>query len=190
MRCCDWCGSREQTSCPSPEVEADMLEAFHDRLRDLCADDGEGSGESRADLIEIQARQVRALADEFGILKVAGITWEALRAQKPELDVSSEHIVELSPSMGLFGKITVPGRFGLRPAVVSHPAVNLRGDSSLPAVRRSLEAVAATPLEYLQRWRDANAIFHDDVNLASVVEWEDGQISIGRGCKICSVKGF
>jgi hypothetical protein len=60
-----------------------MLKAFHDRLRDrlrdLCADDGEGSGRSRAQHIENEAQQVRALADKFGFLKRARLTWDELR---------------------------------------------------------------------------------------------------------------
>lgn len=156
-----------------------MLEAFHDRLCDLCADDGEGCRKSRADVIEVQTRQVRTLADEFGILKTAEVTWDELCAREPELDLSSEHLVEFSPPDGLVGKTTIPGKFGLMPAVITHLAVNLRGDPSLPATRRAIEPVAGTPLEYLQRWLDANAIFNDDVKLASVVEWADGRLSFG-----------
>ncbi len=59
---------------------------------------------------------------------------------------------------------------------VAHPAVNLRNDPALPASRRALEFVPATPLEYLKRWLDANDLFHDDVN---VVEWSDGRLSFG-----------
>ena len=52
-----------------------MLEAFHDRLRDLCAHHGQGAGLQRDGLIQWQAQQARTLADEFGILKPFETTW-------------------------------------------------------------------------------------------------------------------
>ncbi|HEX2749505.1 MAG TPA: hypothetical protein VHM91_15965 [Verrucomicrobiales bacterium] len=156
-----------------------MLKAFHDRLRDLCADDGEGPRRSRAQCIENETKQVRALADEFGLLKQAGLTWGELLASEPDLDYCTEHIVEFSDDRGRVGKITIPGAFGLIPQVLDFPAVNLRGDPSAPTTRRALEFVPAGPIEYLSRWIDANALFKDDVKLVSVIEWADERLSFG-----------
>ena len=159
--------------------QADMLKAFHDRLRDLCAENGEGAWQTRRQCIEGQAKQVRIAADEIGILSRADIRWEEHHLFEPDLYLGSEHIVELSPERGRVGKLTFPGTFGLMPVVLELPAINLRGDPSLPTTRRTIEFVPATPLEYLCRWLDANALFGDDVLLTSVVEWADGQLSFG-----------
>jgi hypothetical protein len=156
-----------------------MLEAFHDRLRDLCADNGEGSRKTRSAIIEDETFKVRALADKFGILKRIDITFDELKLSDPTLIIGSEHIVELDEVEGLMGKTTVPGGFGLVPKVITHPTVNLRDDPSVPKFRRAVEFVAGSPLEYLQRWIDANELFHDDVKLASVIEWSDKRISFG-----------
>lgn len=75
------------------------------------------------------------------------------------------------------GKTTVPPKFGLIPAVISKPQVNLRADPALPAFKEQIEFIPATPLEYLERWIAANEVFEDDVRLTSVVEWSDGCIS-------------
>ena len=77
------------------------------------------------------------------------------------------------------GKITIPPKFGLIPKIVAHPAVNLRGDPSLPGHRQAIEIVPATPLEYLERWIAANHVFEDDVRLTSVIEWSGGEVSFG-----------
>jgi hypothetical protein len=156
-----------------------MLKAFYDRLRDLCADDGEGSGRSRSQRIEDQTQQVRSLANEFGLLKKAGFTWDELRTDQPDIDYCTEHIVEFSAERGRVGKTTIPPAFGLTPQVIEHTAVTLRGDPSRPSVRRAIECVPAAPLEYLSRWMDANALFGDDVELVSVVEWADAKLSFG-----------
>jgi hypothetical protein len=156
-----------------------MLKAFHDRLRDLCADDGEGAGQTRAQRIENEAKQVRALADEFGLLKQAGLTWDELRTAQPDLDCGTEHIVEFSAERGRVGKTTIPGAFGLMPQVRELPTINLRGDPSLPASHPAIEFVPASPLEYLSRWIYANDLFGDDVELVSVIEWADERLSFG-----------
>ena len=49
--------------------QANMLKAFHDRLRDLCAENGEGAWQTRQQRIESQAKQARAAADQVGILR-------------------------------------------------------------------------------------------------------------------------
>lgn len=71
-------------------------------------------------------------------------------------------------------KVTIPPKFGLIPKVITHTVPNLRGE---PGSRKAIEFVHATPLEYLERWIAANDVFGDDVKLASVVQWADGQIS-------------
>lgn len=158
--------------------KADMLKAFYDRLRGLCAENGASSWASRRERIEGEAKQARAAADEFGILRSAGTEWAKFR-READLHVGSEHVVELSVSRGRVGKMTIPGAFGLMPLIVEHPVVNLRNDPSLPATRRAIEFGPATPLEYLSRWVDANDLFNDDVSLTSLVEWDDGQLSFG-----------
>lgn len=93
--------------------------------------------------------------------------------------VCSEHMVDFSSSRGVVAKITKPPGFGLVPYVRSCPMVNLREPDAAPVMRESVEFAAATPLEYLERWLDANELFQDDVRLVSVIEWADGQVSFG-----------
>ncbi|MCB1234101.1 MAG: hypothetical protein KDM91_03420 [Verrucomicrobiae bacterium] len=83
----------------------------------------------------------------------------------------------MHPASAQVVKITKPPGFGLTPAVLRHRIVDLRGDPSLPEFRRAVEFVKATPVEYLERWSDANAVFSDSVRLASVVAWKDGDVS-------------
>ena len=91
----------------------------------------------------------------------------------------SEHFVEFDEDKARWSKITIPPQFGLTPEVLSSPAVNLRNDPSVPNLKWQIEFVPATPLEYLDRCLNANEVFGDDVQLASVVEWSDGQLSFG-----------
>ena len=85
-------------------------------------------------------------------------------------------MVDLSED-GVVVKITIPPGFGLTPAVVSHPVINLRNEPSFPAERQTIEFLPATPLEYLERWIASNEIFEDNVRIASVVHWSDGKVS-------------
>jgi hypothetical protein len=89
----------------------------------------------------------------------------------------TEHVVELSDEHALVVKITIPPKFGLTPRVLSHPVVDLRQGPAKGGLRRAIEFVAATPLEYLERWLAANEVFEDDVTLSSVIEWSDGEVS-------------
>ncbi|MES2707064.1 MAG: hypothetical protein V4726_10730 [Verrucomicrobiota bacterium] len=57
--------------------------------------------------------------------------------------------------------------------------MNLRDPDAAPLIRETVEFAPATPLEYLERWMDANELFNDDVRLVSVIEWADGQVSFG-----------
>lgn len=88
-------------------------------------------------------------------------------------------MVDFSSREGLVAKITNPPGFGLIPCVLSFSIVNLRDPAGIPKMREAVEFVPATPLEYLERWMDANELFNDDVHLVSVIEWADGQVSFG-----------
>ena len=94
-----------------------------------------------------------------------------------DLHYGTEHAVGSGDLLGLVVKVTIPPKFGLVPKVVRHPLVNLRDDPTVPAFREALEFIAATPLEYLERWVAAIDVFGDDVRLASVVRWADGLVS-------------
>lgn len=158
---------------------ADSLETFHQRLRDLCEDHLQGPGRYRSGLPQDQAQCAVALADELGILRRQAQSWTDFKSSEHGMHLGTEHTVELSSNLGRIGKLTIPPAFGLIPRVVSHPVINLREDTSLPAFRRAIEFLPATPLEYLERWIAANEVFEDDVRLTSVVEWADGQVSFG-----------
>lgn len=58
------------------------------------------------------------------------------------------------------------------------PIIDLRNFSDPPRHREAIEFLDGTPLEYLDRWIANNRVFGDDVKLASVVRWMDGQISL------------
>lgn len=164
--------------CSAPRrAEGDSLEAFHDRLRDLCAHDLEGAGHDRAGLAQDQAKRACALGRECGILSQPGLTWVEFCRNAGEPHLGTEHLVELSGDKHRVFKITIPPNFGLTPKVLRHPVVNLRDDPALPKTRPSIEFLPATPLEYLERWMAANEVFGDDVKLTAVIEWADGQVS-------------
>lgn len=78
-----------------------------------------------------------------------------------------------------YRKTTIPPAFGLVPKVLEIPVVNLRNDPSIPATRKAIEFVHATPLEYLERWAASNEVFGDDVRLVSVIQWQEGFVSFG-----------
>jgi hypothetical protein len=158
-------------------AEGHSLEAFHDRLLDLCANDLSVNLHTRASQSEDQAKRACSLASELGILKQPGITWLEFREAAADLHFCSEHAVEFSTEYSLVAKFTIPPNFGLIPQVLTHPVINLRDDPSLPATRQAIEFVPATPLEYLERWIAANEVFGDDVRLTAVIEWADGQVS-------------
>jgi len=156
------------------------LEEFHDRLRDLCPDDGGDSGNDRSEASAHQAEQACALAGRLGLLIERPNSWGHFRGNETEgLQSGTEHIVEMSDHRDRVAKITIPPGFGLTAAVVERSAVNLRNDPALPSTRACVELVKATPLEYLQRWIAANDVFEDDVRLESVVRWEGGDVSFG-----------
>ncbi|WP_200267722.1 hypothetical protein [Luteolibacter pohnpeiensis] len=59
------------------------------------------------------------------------------------------------------------------------PEIEKLGEPQQQSFREAIEFVLATPLEYFTRWMASNDLFGDDVRLASVIEWGDGQVSIG-----------
>lgn len=154
-----------------------MLKAFYDRLRHICADDGQGAGLAGEGLVEWQAQHARALADEWGILRPADCTWEQWKAEDPDVKYGTEHIFEFVPESGLVHKTTIPGKFGLMPQAVRHPVINPGRAAGPVGFRMTLETRPATPLEYLERWLEANAVFSDAVKLVSAVEWSDARLS-------------
>lgn len=112
----------------------------------------------------------------MGILKRLPHTWEELRDSEADLWIGSEHFVELSPQDERYHKVTIPPAFGLVPMVREFVEPLRFGEWD---VRRAIEFVPATPLEYLSRWQMANELFGDDVRVASVVEWSNGALSFG-----------
>ena len=155
------------------------LETFHDRLRDLCADNFSSHGRHRPCLTQDQAQQAVALARQAGLLREASIGWAEFKATNTDLHYGSEHVVESDEAGEQMAKITIPPAFGLVPRVLEHPVIQLQGAKNLPLIRQAIEFVPATPLEYLERWLAANDVFEDDVRLTSVVQWADGHVSFG-----------
>ena len=90
--------------------------------------------------------------------------------------VGTEHVVELSESEGRFVKLTKPYGFGLVPGI-KRVETKESDPSKLSTIREGLEFFAASPMEYLRRWRAANELFGDDVQLVSVVKWKGGEVS-------------
>jgi len=162
-----------------PDDAADSLEAFHQRLRDLCEDHRECHGPERAGRIRAQAEQALALARELGVLKEPDFTWEEFRTLSSEFRIGTEHMVELDARSGMVGKTTLPPAFGLIPEVVNLPLAEVRPDADRKGFRQAIEFLNATPLEYLVRWIACNEVFGDQVKLAAVIRWTDGLVSFG-----------
>lgn len=166
---------------PTPEngdgIAAHSIEAFLNRLSDLCEADDAGIGHDRPGRAKAEAKQAASVAREFGILKQESESWAEFCQANQDLHFGTEHAVELDPASSRMVKLTKPPGFGLTPAVVRHPVVNLRNDPDLPTHRHVIEFAWATPIEYLTRWADANAVFGDSVQLAAVVQWPDESVS-------------
>lgn len=177
--CCEF--EKKGTSANASEGRhpSDLLETFRDRLHHLCPDDLTGSGRHRTGIAQDQAKQAVAAAGELGLLIKTETVWSDFRHENADLHYGTEHVVESNESGDWMAKITIPPAFGLVPRLVSHPNVNLRNDPSVAAFRHTIEFLPATPLEYIERWIAANAVFEDSVKLTSVVQWGDGQISFG-----------
>ncbi len=163
----------------APVIDRHSLDAFHRQLCELHGVDSTGPGLSREQAIAQQSEHVRALADRLGLLVRRDCTWEEIKNADPGLVHCSEHFVEFDERAGRWSKVTIPPKFGLTPAVVSSPKADLRSDSPQLSTRQQIEFVPGTPLDYLERCLCANEVFHDDVKLASVIEWADGTLSFG-----------
>jgi len=100
------------------------------------------------------------------------------RSEEETLYTGTEHFVDLDEARSRVLKVTIPPGFGLVPCVTASTAINLRSSPGDSAVRKQLELIPATPLEYLNRWILANEVFQDDVRIESVVLWADGLVSI------------
>jgi len=172
-------GFRAANSPDSGGLQADSLETFFERLRDLCQNHGGCLGQGRPERTCTQTEQAIALAAELGILKQPCMTWPEFLALCPEARIGTEHVVELDAQAGIVGKTTIPPAFGLIPDVRKIPLAVLQPDSGQSLFREAIEFVKATPLEYLSRWIASNDVFGDDVQLASVIQWADGLVSFG-----------
>ncbi|RYD47719.1 MAG: hypothetical protein EOP85_04935 [Verrucomicrobiaceae bacterium] len=85
--------------------------------------------------------------------------------------------MDLDAESGLVGKTTIPPAFGVIPLVKKYSIKSANSD--LEKGREEIGFFGATPLEYLSRWISCNEIFNDDVKLAAVIRWSDGQVSFG-----------
>lgn len=146
-----------------------MLEAFSQRLQELRRDHDQSSQTTREQEIKIQAEFASSLARANDFLIEPDYSWEDLRDSK-ECFVGSEHLVDANPDIGRIAKITIPPAFGLIPGVVHL-------SQGFGKIRKTIEAVEATPIEYLKRWIANNDVFQDDVDLESVIKWPDGAVS-------------
>jgi hypothetical protein len=144
--------------------------------------DGTGFGIDRGHIAESQAEQACAEARRLGILNEPDLDWENLwDALTNEAHAGTEHLVELDENQGAVIKFTIPPNFGLIPYIASRPIVTAEDGPSKCAVGHALEFRPATPLEYLERWLDANEVFGDNVRLIRVIRWKDGLISFVIG---------
>ena len=140
-----------------------LLDAFCQRLLEFRRDYGQGPQSSREQEIQIQAEWARSLACENDLLIQPDFTWQSLRDAK-DCFVGSEHFVDANPEIGRIVKITIPPAFGLLPGIVEI-------SQGYGRVRSVIEAIDATPIEYLKRWIANNDVFQDDVHLESVIQW-------------------
>lgn len=76
-------------------------------------------------------------------------------------------------------KFTVPSGFGLTPKLLHHVQAHADLRPELQSTKPSIEFTPATPLEYLTRWKACNDLFHDDVQLTTVILWSDRRVSFG-----------
>lgn len=160
--------SEAQQDRSTNRLQSNSLEGFIERLQELRRNDGYGSELTRDLEIQIQAKHALTLAREDGILVIPTFTREELLKEE-QFFIGSEHWVDIDLQTSYVAKITIPPAFGLIPGLIQHRGV---------IERRSIEAVYATPIEYLQRWVASNEIFGDDVRLQSVIQWQDGLVSM------------
>lgn len=88
-------------------------------------------------------------------------------------------MVELDPQSGLVAKTTQPPGFGLIPSLRKLPIVESLRSPTPNAFKQVIEFFPATPLEYLARWSASNDVFGDDIQFVTVIQWQDGVVSMG-----------
>ena len=154
------------------------VETFFNQLRELCPNDSSGIGTDRGRSKITETEQAVALARANGLLVESPQSW--IEFSEGSADDScargTEHFVNFEESHSDVVKLTTVPGFGLTPRIRTFEVPNLREPES-PTIRRQIEFERATPLEYLQRWICSNEVFEDDVRLASVVSWADGNVS-------------
>lgn len=150
---------------------------MQDRLRDLGAQDGDRAGQGSGESGASQTERLLSVADEFGILNESDLTWSEFFDSIPDEQKGSEHVVEFDFRAKVVGKTTIPPGFGLTPFL--NRVETISADPTAPkAYRASIEFRPATLDEYLARWAACNEIFGDNVRIASVIRWKDGQVSL------------
>lgn len=92
---------------PAARHEGHSLEAFRDRLRDLCGHHLEGAGHDRTRLAKDQAEQACALGRELGLLRTPEVSWEHFTSAS-ESHLGTEHLVEFDEELDRMVKITLP----------------------------------------------------------------------------------
>lgn len=113
------------------------LEAFHQRLRDICENHSGCHAADRSARIENQAQQACSLADRLGILIQPKSAWDDFIRETTDLWLGSEHLVEFSPEEKRYGKITIPPAFGLTPEVIDLPVAT--AEHGLTGTRQAIE---------------------------------------------------
>ena len=161
----------------SEESHSYPIDSFYDRLRHVCEKDLSGFEGNRTSLAKEEALRSIIVARELGILKESELSWQEFETEtKDFVHRGTEHIVEFSADSATVVKLTIPPKFGLIPGIHQRLKPNLR-DPTNPKIMFTVEFQQATPLEYLDRWMCSNDVFDDNVSLASVVLWKDGNVS-------------
>lgn len=86
--------------------------------------------------------------------------------------------MELDPASGRVSKITVPPAFGLTPVLSPQRKIDLQRPEA-SSHYDTLELGHGGLLSYFERWLAANEVFDDDIRLESVIEWPNGDLSLG-----------
>ena len=143
----------EDSRGDSPEAANDPLESAVSHLKRSARTTGEEPFEQRSQAALTQREALVALAESQGlILDPSG--W--LRGTTTG---GAEHDIVLHEKSGEYWKVTRPDHFGW---------TVLPGEDGAPV------ASEATPLEYLERWLNANEIFGDAAKLRGVIVTEQG----------------
>jgi len=163
-----------------------MLETLLNGLRDLHRNHEKGHGRKRSETIQEQAEYACAFARENSLLVEPEYSFSDLTAGniapvsgEVGLVRGAEHVVELDGLSGRMKKFTIPSGFGLTPKLLHHEVANASLYQEHATTKPSIEFVEATPLEYLTRWHACNELFHDDVQLTTIILWPNGDTSFG-----------